>query len=253
MDLPSKLNFNLTSINRQTAPAIFLALAAAGLFFAKDFSYLWLLPLFPLLSKQRSQLWPLALFALMPTVLDQTAILFNSTYSYPFLHLFLPLVALWPFWKKLPPVGSFKLKKPAFQDLVLMLGITLASLFGLYLWQQQNSYSWQLSGSFRLLPRLVPLLALVNGFLEELSFRGVIQGLLNRLAGVFWLANGLQALWFGAMHFQNGFPSGWSGFGLCTAYALALGYVRKKTGSLAYCIIMHFAADLLVFYFLVSS
>lgn len=82
-----------------------------------------------------------------------------------------------------------------------------------------------------------------NAVAEELYFRGALQHELVRgLAGA---GVAVQAVAFGAMHF-HGFPRGWSGVALATAYGLMMGALRRRSGGLLAPWVAHVAADLTI-------
>ncbi len=218
----------------------------------RDHLSLWVIPLALLFLKPDIQLLSLALFALAPFFLCKIASLFNLSYNFPFLHLLLPIICLLPFLKfnlkfknTFLNIGSWKLEKPSPQLFWQMASITILSLTYLIFWRFTHHPVLTVpKTSFFIF--FLPLLALINAGLEEVAFRGLIQGALTKLTSSFWIANILQAIWFGAMHYQAGFPSGASGFFLSAIYGAALGQIRISTGSLSWCIIMHFFADLTI-------
>lgn len=228
--------------------AIFLLLPSL----LRDHLSLWVIPLTLLFLSPNILLLPLALFALAPFMLCKIAATFHLTYNLPFLHLLLPMICLLPFLKfnlksknTLPTIGSWKLEKPSPQLLWQMASITLLSVAYLIFWRFTHLPAFTLPKTSTFI-FFLPLLALINAFLEEVAFRGLILGALTKLTSSFWIANILQAVWFGAMHYQAGFPSGASGFFLSALYGAALGQIRVSTGSLGWCIIMHFFADLTI-------
>lgn len=205
----------------------------------------WSLPFIFLFLSREKLFFPLALFAFAPILILQTAKLLQIFTPLPFLHLLLPWLLLLPFLKKLPSIGSFQLDKLSFLLLKQMTAITLTALIFLVFWRMVYPQTWFLPKNPLLIWSL-PLLALINAFLEEISFRGLVQSILFKKTGSFWIANLLQALWFGAMHYASGFPAGFVGFVLAGTYGAALGQIRFMTNSLGYCIIMHFLADLTI-------
>lgn len=103
-----------------------------------------------------------------------------------------------------------------------------------------------------------PLLALglvgfsvVNALLEEVAFRGLLQGALTSLLGV-EIAIVLQAALFGLAHW-HGFPSGPLGAAMAGSWALLLGWARHRTGGLITPVLAHIAADAVIFALLATA
>ncbi|MCB9754201.1 MAG: CPBP family intramembrane metalloprotease [Myxococcales bacterium] len=88
--------------------------------------------------------------------------------------------------------------------------------------------------------------AIVNAALEELLFRGLVQGALERLLGPGWAALLLQAALFGVAHW-GGFPSGPLGVLMAGSWALLLGWARRRGGGLLTPTLAHVVADLVIF------
>jgi membrane protease YdiL (CAAX protease family) len=93
--------------------------------------------------------------------------------------------------------------------------------------------------------------AMVNAFVEELLFRGVILHHLQRAMPTA-MAVGLQALAFGMLHL-NAYPYGPAGVALAATYGLLLGIVRVRTGGLLACWAAHVCADIVIFALLVQG
>lgn len=116
-----------------------------------------------------------------------------------------------------------------------------------------------LSQEIAMLPSLpVPVLvmagvsfAVVNAILEELAFRGLLQGALHRSIDAAWLAIGLQAMAFGFMHW-HGVPSGPMGAALAGVWAIFLGMARFRSKGLFTPIIAHIVADAVIFSIIVA-
>ena len=70
-----------------------------------------------------------------------------------------------------------------------------------------------------------------NALMEEAAFRGVLQEALTAEWGPWW-AVGLQGLLFGVIHAQ-GFPRGVVGMVMASAYGVALGMLRLRSGGMA--------------------
>jgi uncharacterized protein len=87
--------------------------------------------------------------------------------------------------------------------------------------------------------------AMVNAFVEEALFRGVIMHHLQGTLGT-WLAVGLQALLFGMLHL-DGYPYGPLGVVMAGAYGVLLGLLRVHSGGLLACWLAHVCADVVIF------
>lgn len=83
--------------------------------------------------------------------------------------------------------------------------------------------------------------ALVNAILEELIWRGVIQGELETLFGPV-LTISVQAASFGLQH-AHGVPSGAVGVALAGAWAVMLGLLRRHARGLRAPVVAHVVAD----------
>ena len=114
----------------------------------------------------------------------------------------------------------------------------LAQLAGMVFW------AWRWDGTLELSitwPRLL-WLALLVPLVEELAFRGGVQGLLaDRFPRCWWgqrlsLANLLTSLLFAAAH--AGIAAHWNGL-LVLAPSLAFGYFRDKYQRVAPAILLH--------------
>ncbi len=78
------------------------------------------------------------------------------------------------------------------------------------------------------------LFSMVNAAVEEFAYRGALMNSLETATGSARGALLLQALAFGTLHFQHGFPRGGIGVGLATVYGLILGLVwNRSRGMLA--------------------
>lgn len=78
------------------------------------------------------------------------------------------------------------------------------------------------------------LIAALPALVEELFFRGALQGMFLRLWGKPWAAIVLTSVIFSAIHFS------WYGFIPRAMLGVVLGTVYYITGNLWYCILMHF-------------
>jgi membrane protease YdiL (CAAX protease family) len=98
---------------------------------------------------------------------------------------------------------------------------------------------------------VVPIFALFNSVFEEIAFRGVMQEALKRTFQSLAPALLLQASVFAALHFIAGFPNGFIGILLVFFYALALGYLRERTGGTLSPVLAHFVTGMTIFYWLI--
>jgi membrane protease YdiL (CAAX protease family) len=86
--------------------------------------------------------------------------------------------------------------------------------------------------------------AVANAAVEEAMYRGLLQHVLDRLAGRRW-AWLLQALSFGLMH-VHGFPRGTVGVVLATIYGLMMGAIRLRAGGLLAPWLAHTVTDITI-------
>lgn len=108
-----------------------------------------------------------------------------------------------------------------------------------------NQSSLTLQGFFVLFP-FFSLFSISNGFVEETYFRGGALAILTE-RNPFWLANFIQAFFFGLIHIINPFSQNVYIFVLLTFFlGLLWGFITKKTKSLIPAILMHIVADLFV-------
>lgn len=149
-----------------------------------------------------------------------------------------------------------------FPILLVTSGLSLVAAAVLLLWAHWAKHLGsggqlvqELSGvpTWFLLTLGVPLFSVLNALLEEGFFRGLLTtSLEEHLPGRQRLVVGLQALAFGAIHFGAGFPNGWVGFAVATAYGAALGALRLWSGGLRAPILAHVMADLVIGYTVVA-
>jgi membrane protease YdiL (CAAX protease family) len=88
--------------------------------------------------------------------------------------------------------------------------------------------------------------ALLNSVSEEFIYRGLLYARLKDAAGVRAALAG-QALVFGISHHWTRVPLGIPGMALSFLFALCLGWLVKRTGSLMAAIFVHFWVDLALF------
>ncbi len=89
--------------------------------------------------------------------------------------------------------------------------------------------------------------AILNAAMEEAVFRGVVMDTLDRALGDGHASIGIQAILFGAYHYQAGFPNKTSGFLLTLIYGILLGTLRRLSGGMLAPLTAHIAADLTIF------
>lgn len=96
------------------------------------------------------------------------------------------------------------------------------------------------------IPLLLLGVAAINGFREEIFYRGFVQPN-SSLQSPAWFIVGLQAILFGFMHYSNSFPEGWLGVLLTAIWgaAIAVQYQMFKSISLAW--VTHAVADAIMF------
>ncbi|HEX2656926.1 MAG TPA: CPBP family intramembrane glutamic endopeptidase [Polyangia bacterium] len=92
--------------------------------------------------------------------------------------------------------------------------------------------------------------SMANALAEELVYRGILFGALERVWGT-WPALVMQAVAFGLAHL-HGFPRGWFGVALATVYGLMTGILRVRSRGLVAPLIAHVAADATIFAILVT-
>lgn len=127
--------------------------------------------------------------------------------------------------------------------MVTVAGAALA-LVAWAAWRRPESNDFfQVVGDLPLLVTIAAVVgfALVNPIWEEAIFRGVIQEELSRTWGV-PTAVVIQAVLFGSAHWA-GFPSGWTGMAMASAWGLVLGILRARTGGIALPYVVHVAAN----------
>jgi uncharacterized protein len=139
----------------------------------------------------------------------------------------------------------------------MILATALVSGIGLYLWftltdpDVTRARAMVPEGSVLVLVVGGLIFSFVNAIVEEVIFRGVVLGAVASLIGDTWLPVIIQAAVFGHAHFY-GFPSGWSGVVLATAYGAILGMMKRRSNGLAAPIAAHVFADMTIFAILVQ-
>jgi membrane protease YdiL (CAAX protease family) len=94
--------------------------------------------------------------------------------------------------------------------------------------------------------------AAFNAALEEITWRGVMMEALDSAFGAGYLSLVIQALSFGAAHYQSGFPNGIPGTVITFVGGLLLGIIRRKSRGMLGCWIVHFFGDMVVFSLILS-
>lgn len=92
--------------------------------------------------------------------------------------------------------------------------------------------------------------SVANAVAEELVYRGIIFGALERVWGAL-PALVIQAAAFGLAHL-HGFPRGWVGVALATIYGVMTGILRWRSQGLVAPLVAHVAADATIFGILVT-
>ena len=135
----------------------------------------------------------------------------------------------------------------------VILGIATAGLAGLALWLWSRSGAPTIEEQRQQLEQipqgmLVPLalgFAVTNALAEEFVYRGVIREALRGMARPVVEVLITSAL-FGIAHL-SGFPSGPVGMAMVFVWGISLGIIRNRTGGLVGPVIVHVAADLVIF------
>ncbi len=168
---------------------------------------------------------------------------------------FIAIALIIPFMRR----GITGWLRPGRPDRAALAGsalIAVLSLLGLYLW-------WRFSNA-NLLPfaeRIRPgegvalcgaVFALLNAFSEEAVWRGAVMEGLDEFFGPGWASIILQGIGFGMLH-VHGVPTGYTGAALATAYGIALGWIRRRTGSISLSFAVHVLADGMIFFFLIRA
>jgi uncharacterized protein len=179
-------------------------------------------------------------------------------YVWP-LHLLIPLVVIvalsWGWGRSL--LSSLS-RRGRYGRAGLALTAATVAIVGLTLYVWLRLAEPDLSSTRQMLPRSpIALVATGLGFaagnaiLEEAVWRGLLLRWLA-LRGPSWVAILLQALSFGAAHW-NGFPSGLAGAGLATIFGGLLGIAALRAGGLLGVIVTHAIVDAMIFAILVLT
>lgn len=88
--------------------------------------------------------------------------------------------------------------------------------------------------------------ALLNSWMEEVIYRGMVQGSLVEAGLSLPIVLTVQAMAFSAAHYAGGVPNGLAGVGLTLLYGLALGGLRAWSGGLAAAFIAHVTTDVCI-------
>jgi membrane protease YdiL (CAAX protease family) len=92
--------------------------------------------------------------------------------------------------------------------------------------------------------------SMLNAFVEETIYRGVLLHALDAALGAGWIAVLLQAAAFAMIHL-HGFPRGWIGVGLATIYGVMMGVLRRRAAGMLAPWVGHVVVDVAVFSILV--
>jgi membrane protease YdiL (CAAX protease family) len=89
------------------------------------------------------------------------------------------------------------------------------------------------------------LFSIVNAAVEEGAYRGVIMDALDKSIGSGVAPILLQAAAFGTRHI-NGFPRGWIGVGLASAFGLLMALIRRRSQGMLAPWIAHVCTDIVI-------
>lgn len=191
-------------------------------------------------------------------------VMFSDFVFAPIFHFLLPILLTLTVFPFVPRASEYLAvwRKGEIDSVSIFLSIllVLVSALALLLWASMSNNLGAGLGLVRDLhdiPKLylylfVPLFALVIATVEEITYRGIIQGGLNSVFTEAWyLPILISAFLFASAHFANGFPNGVVGFALTFFYGLGLGYLRWRTGGLFLSFASHFCADLVIGFVLV--
>lgn len=85
-----------------------------------------------------------------------------------------------------------------------------------------------------------------NAILEEILFRGLLQGALKSLVSSIWVPIIFQGIAFGLLHW-HGFPNGAVGVCLSGIWGTGLGWARERSNGLLTPTLGHMVADMVIF------
>ena len=143
-----------------------------------------------------------------------------------------------------------RIGKPVFIFMLIIVSGSALALYGWYLFMKPD-LSHHLSQFPNMPFILVPLagigFALLNGVMEEFAFRGIIMHGFDCAFNDDTISIVLQALSFGLIHYDSGFPNGLMGTAMTFIYGILLGLTRNMSKGMLAPIITHFFGDLVVF------
>jgi hypothetical protein len=137
------------------------------------------------------------------------------------------------------------------------LSIAVISSLALYLWTAITKPN--LSDLLSLIPNqsmstliIVGIgFALINSFVEESIYRGILWVAFEKAFGNIVAVTLLQSAIFGIAHIQ-GFPRGPIGVAMAFVYGIMLGAIRHRSRGLLAPMIVHFVADLTIYVILLA-
>lgn len=190
--------------------------------------------------------------ACLASILLANYVFAGPAYVWP-LHLLVPLIVTMALsWRWYRPYLSSVLRRGRYDRGTVALSAATVVIVGLTLYVWLRLAQPDLSSTRQMLPRSpIALVAAGLGFaagnaiLEEVVWRGFLLRWLS-LRGPSWMAITLQALSFGAAHW-NGFPSGLAGAALATTFGGLLGISALRTGGLLGVIVIHAIVDAMIF------
>jgi membrane protease YdiL (CAAX protease family) len=98
-----------------------------------------------------------------------------------------------------------------------------------------------------LAPPALVAVAVLNALFEEFLWRGAVWRAVSGASGSATLALVVQSASFGLAHWSSGYPSGPWGSGLAALVGLAVGMLRRASGSLLLPVAVHAVVDLTIF------
>ena len=177
--------------------------------------------------------------------------IFGEAFSY-LLSIAIALLVMYFGYRKDLLVRYFLRIEIHLKDLVaifLLLGVTIIFLLLWFKLGATGKESWSTLGlGFAGAIILGVISSIGNAFAEEFWFRGFFLGTFSRLTSA-GLANFMQAVLFGFIHFKDGIPQGASGWVLAGIWGLILGYWTLLRLSLASALILHLLTDLFIYFY----